>query len=449
VQQSAIRNRQSPIRRSLTSDLAVCVWIPLFPLRCEEQRRPDLANRPTAILSPDDSRRVWQVSSQARRMGVRPGVTVSQAIGLCPTLAVIEPDPVLYDEAFTRLLLALENVSPVVEPAELGRAYVGVDGLERLYGRPERVVAAIAAEAERQRGREAEDSASGWRGNRGGAASGVERRGGWAASLHLGWGRGKFVAWVAATRAKPGEFFLVSDEGRSPFLAEQPVAVLPIDPDTYRRLRQLGINTLGALAKLPETAVVSQFGREGRTAWRLASGIEDDPVLGRERPEPIVAGIDFASPVSDHLMLAYTIEKLVGRALKNPKRTGWRVHGVRAQAKLEQGASWLAESLLKEPTAEAPRIAAPLKTRLEQAPPTGAVERLLVEFTRFAPGTQELQLFARDAHAAARAGRTRALRSAAREIILRFNRKLLHQVIEVQPWSRIPERRYALIDYEP
>ena len=432
----------------LTSETAACVWIPLFPLRCEEARRPDLANRPVAVLSPDDTRRVWQVSAQARRMGVRPGVTVSQAIGVCPTILVLEPDPVRYDEAFTRLLLALENVSPVVEPADLGRAYVGVDGLERLYGRAERVVAAIAAEAERQGGREAEISASAWKGNRGGAASGVERGGGVAASLRLGWGRGKFTAWVAATRAKPGEFFLVSDEGRTEFLAGQPVAVLPITPDTHRRLRQLGIKTLGALAKLPETALVSQFGREGRIAWRLASGLDDQPVRGRERPEPIVAGLQFASPVSDRLMLAHTIHKLVERALKHPRRTGWHIHGVRARASLEHGASWLAESLLKEPTAEPARIAAPLKTRLEQAPPTGAVERLLVEFTRFAPGTEELQLFARDSTAAARAGRTRALRSAAREIVLRFNRKLLHQIIEVQPWSRIPERRYALIDYE-
>src|SRR2546422_7395556 len=40
-----------------------------------------------------------------------------------------EPDPVHYDEQFARLLAALAHVSPVVEPAELGLAYVGTDGL--------------------------------------------------------------------------------------------------------------------------------------------------------------------------------------------------------------------------------------------------------------------------------------------------------------------------------
>jgi hypothetical protein len=32
---------------------------------------------------------------------------------------------------------------------------------------------------------------------------------------------------------------------------------------------------------------------------------------------------------------------------------------------------------------------------------------------------------------------------------MRVSRSCLYHIIEVQPWSRLPERRYALIDYEP
>ncbi len=124
------------------------------------------------------------------------------------------------------------------------------------------------------------------------------------------------------------------------------------------------------------------------------------------------------------------------------------MHVVRARAGLEYGASWMTEVALKDPSADRDRIAAPLKVRLEQAPPQGAVERLSVEFTAFARGTDELQLFARDAEAAARAGRRRALHAAACEIKTRLKRSLLYHIVEVQPWSRIPERRYALIDFE-
>src|SRR6266516_1585552 len=98
--------------RRPTSSLAACVWIPLFPLRCEEARHEGLAAYPTALLAPDTTRKLWQVSSLARHVGVKPGMTVSQAIGLCPTLRLIEPDPIHYDERFAHLLSALSEVSP-------------------------------------------------------------------------------------------------------------------------------------------------------------------------------------------------------------------------------------------------------------------------------------------------------------------------------------------------
>src|SRR5256884_4275619 len=130
-------------RNHLASGSAACCWIPLFALRGEEARRPALASQPCALLAPDASRRIWQVSPLARRAGAKPGMTVSQAIGLCPALRLCEPDPVHYDEQFARLLAALSEVSPVVEPAELGRAYVGTDGLEKLYGSPQQIVEII------------------------------------------------------------------------------------------------------------------------------------------------------------------------------------------------------------------------------------------------------------------------------------------------------------------
>jgi len=363
-------------------------------------------------------------------------MTVSQAIGLCPSLRLCEPDPVHYDEQFARLLAALSDVSPVVEAAELGRAYVGTDGLEGLYGAPEGIVEELQLRI----------VDCGLRIGNSRVQSAIDNP---QSAIRVGWGLGKFVSWVAASRAKPGGAVIVRPGEEGQFLAAQPLAVLPLDPDTHRRLRQLGLSTLGRLAALPQEAVVSQFGAAGRRMWQLAAGEVVERVVGREAPEPIIAALAFFSPVADRAMLAHALDRLLERALKDPRRIGWRVQVVRVRAELEHGASWMITATLKDPTADRDRIAAPLLTRLEQAPPAGAVERLAVEFTGFAPGTAELQLFARDASAAARAGRRRALRTALQEIKLRLKRTLLYHVIEVQPWSRLPERRYALIDYEP
>jgi DNA polymerase-4/protein ImuB len=343
-------------------------------------------------------------------------MTVSQAIGLCPTLRLIEPDPVHYDERFSELLATLNDVSPVVEPGELGLVYVGTDGLKGIFGSTEKIVTAIL---------------------------------GCAPNARIGLSLGKFASWVAASRAKPGEAVIVPPGEAEKFLASQPIAVLPLAADTHRRLRQLGIRSLGALAALPEAAVTAQFGAVGRRVWQLAAGRVAEPVAGRVAPEPIVAALTFFTPVGERELLAHSLDQLIARALKHPRRIGWRVHAVRVRADMEGGGSWLISHLLKDPTADGDRIAAPLRVRLEQSPPTGGVERLVLEFTAFAPGTAELQLFARDAQAAARAGQQRALRSAAREIRMRVKRAVLYHIIEVQPWSRLPERRYALIDYEP
>src|SRR3989442_1384301 len=223
----------------LTSESAACCWMPLFALRSETARRPELVAHPVALVASDDTRRVWQVSPLARRAGVKPGMTVSQAIGLCPALKVCEPDPVHYDEQFEQLIAALTAVSPVVEPVELGRVFVGTDGLEGLYGAPEKIIEAIKcgmrnvlnaecgmrnAECKGKR-REANDPSLKFRTPH--------------SAFRIGWGRGKFVAWVAATRAKPGETVLVPVGGETRFLSSQPLAVLPLDPDTHRRLLQL------------------------------------------------------------------------------------------------------------------------------------------------------------------------------------------------------------------
>src|SRR6267143_6834053 len=262
-----------------TSVHAACVWIPLFPLRCEEARHDGLAGYPIALLAPDTTRKLWQVSPLARHAGVKPGMTVSQAIGLCPTLRLIEPDPVYYDDCFARVLAALNEISPVIESGELGLAYVGTDGLEGIYGSPRKIVEAIKGMLE------------GWNVGKSEAGGTVQHSN--IPTFRLGFGLGKFIAWVAASRTKPGEAIVVPLGEEQKFLAAQPVSVLPLDPDTHRRLRQLGIRSLGALAALPEAAVTAQFGALGKRLWRLAAGRIAEPVEGCVAPEPIVAALTF------------------------------------------------------------------------------------------------------------------------------------------------------------
>src|SRR6266571_4783214 len=169
-------------RNHLASTTAACCWIPLFALRCEEARRPELTSQPSALLASDT------------------------ALRLC------EPDPVHYDEQFARLLAALSEVSPVVEPAELGGAYVGTDGLEGLYGEPEGIVEEMQLRI----------VDCGLRIGNTGVESTIRNP---QSAIRVGWGLGKFVAWVAASRAQPGGAVIVRPGDEAQFLSAQPLAV--------------------------------------------------------------------------------------------------------------------------------------------------------------------------------------------------------------------------------
>ena len=126
-------------------------------------------------------------------------------------------------------------------------------------------------------------------------------------------------------------------------------------------------------------------------------------------------------------------------------------------ARLEEGGSWLIEVILKEPAATPDPIARPLKAKMDLAPPPGAVESLFVEFFRYGPRAAQAGLFdRRSATGRAAEGRTltsgsvpTALRNAVRELKLRIGYSPLYRVVEMDPWSRIPERRHALLSFDP
>src|SRR5947199_8294206 len=68
----------------LTSESAACCWMPLFALRSELARRPELASHPVALGARATARtpRVRDVTAPVRHSGAMPGMPVSQVIGL-------------------------------------------------------------------------------------------------------------------------------------------------------------------------------------------------------------------------------------------------------------------------------------------------------------------------------------------------------------------------------
>ncbi len=424
-------------RGTRSSLIALCLRLPTFELRLELVRSPGLDATSAALLRPGEGSSaqqvIWQVSERAATAGVRPGMRVSEAVSLCPALTLLEPDPAHYAAATEEILECLGAMSPILEPVEPGVILVGMDGLERLYGSPREQVDRMLHALLRVLPRPL------------------------VAAVRAGRAPGTFAARVAAVAARPGEPVLVGEAGLASFLADQPIESLPLPVDAVARLHRLDIHTLGILGSLPVAALLRHFGADGREAHALARGERIDPVRARHRPRPVRVSLELPAAVGDRDTLHRALDRVLARLLAHPGRRDRALKGLRVGGHLEEGGSWQIEVTLREAAARRETLAFPIRSRMELYPPPRALETLFVEAFEFgAPATQTSLFSRRELGAGGRRAPAEddplttgpvgeALRRAVRELHLRLGDAPLYRVVEVDPWSRIPERRHALL----
>jgi hypothetical protein len=93
---------------------------------------------------------------------------------------------------------------------------------------------------------------------------------------------------------------------------------------------------------------------------------------------------------------------------------------------------------------------------MENSPPTHAIETLTLEITEFGLSSTQTLLFDRTTEESRATGHLdfnhnevpAALKNAVNELKLRIGHSPLYRVIEADPWSRIPERRNALLNLD-
>jgi nucleotidyltransferase/DNA polymerase involved in DNA repair len=422
-----------------TSRTALCLWLPTFELRLELVRSPELDATSVALLRAGEGAagrgEVHQVSERAAAAGVRPGMRVSQAISLCPSLTLLEPDPAHYGAAMEEILGCLGEVSPILEPVEPGMIQVGMDGMERLYGSPADQVTRVLKSLLHLLPRPL------------------------VAAMRVGRAPGTFAARVAAVSARPGAPVLVDEGELLSFLEDQPVETLPLPREAIEQLHRLEIRTLGTLGHLPLPALLRHFGSAGREARALARGERIEPVRARHRPRPLRASLDLPTAIGERHALHRALDRVLDRLLAHPQRKDRALKGLRVGGHLEEGGSWQIEVTLRDAAARREPLAFPIRSRIALHPPPRALESLFVEAFDFGAPVTQGSLFERsEAGARERVDPGsdplttgpvgRALRQAVRELHLRLGHAPLYRVVEVDPWSRIPERRHALLSLD-
>jgi len=357
---------------------------------------------------------VFDCSLGAETSGVRPGMRMSEAIGLCHQAVVLPPDIPYYQRRFEEALDVLEGFSPVVEAGDpLGTAFLSLDGLP---------VEPVPFGEE--------------------VISALRRRTGLMAAVGIA--GGKFTAWTVARLARPGLAKALPPGEEAAFLAPLPAGLLPASDSMRWRLRLLGLETMGDIARLPLGAFQQQFGPEGRRCWELAGGIDNEPLLPRVREETVVRRLQMPAPTVALEAILAGVERLVRAAYGGPERGGRWVRRAVVRAALDGGGSWELSVAFREALADPGDAWFAVKCAIVRRPPQRPIEELEVELVGLsAESGKQATMFD------GKAKLERQVREAVRQLGAQHGRTLIGKVVEVEPWSRIPERRVALVEFEP
>jgi DNA polymerase-4 len=219
----------------------------------EQRDDPRLRGRPVIVGA-------WVVlaaSYEAKARGVRTAMSVARARRLCPAAVVVEPRMSAYTEASKAVYDVFEDISPRVEGLSIDEAFLDVRGVRRLSGPPTEVAAKLRREVRERVG----------------------------LPITVGIARTKFLAKVASGVAKPDGLLLVPPDRELAFLHPLPVERLwGVGPKTAGRLHELGVGTVGQVARFGEGELVTLLGRaSGRHLYALAHNRDPRPVNPRRR----------------------------------------------------------------------------------------------------------------------------------------------------------------------
>jgi DNA polymerase IV len=225
-----------------------------FYASVEQRDDPSLRGRPVIV----GGGVVLAASYEAKARGVRTAMGGRQARRLCPDAIVVSPRMSVYSDASKAVFAVFRDTTPLVEGLSIDEAFLDVRGLRRISGTPREIAVRLRRRVLDQVG----------------------------LPITVGVARTKFLAKVASAVAKPDGLLVVPPDGELAFLHPLPVERLwGVGPITAEKLRTRGILTVGQVAQLAETTLVTLLGRAaGRHLHALAHNRDPRRVdVGRRR----------------------------------------------------------------------------------------------------------------------------------------------------------------------
>jgi DNA polymerase IV (DinB-like DNA polymerase) len=222
-----------------------------FYASVEQRENPMLRGLPLIIgADPKEGKGrgvVVACSYEARKYGLHSGQPISRAYKLCPNGTYVPPNLALYGQVSNDVMSRLKKYADKFEQVSVDEAYLDVTDSCKHNGGSVELAKRIKAELKEQEG----------------------------LSCSVGIAPNKSTAKIASDFQKPNGLTHVETGQVKQFLAPLPVSKISgVGKKTEHALNQLGIKTIGDLAKYPPKALLREFGKSAVWLWAIANAEE-------------------------------------------------------------------------------------------------------------------------------------------------------------------------------
>ena len=224
-----------------------------FYASVEVQRHPELRGKPVAVCGSQEERHgiVLTANYVAKPRGVKTGMAVWQARQVCPDLVILPPDMAEYIRISRYAREIYEDYTDQVEPFGLDESWLDVTGSAGLYGSPMAIAQEISNRIKTELG----------------------------ITASIGIANNKVTAKLGSDYRKPDAITRIEADNYKGVVYPLPVEdLLYVGPATSRKLRAVGICTIGHLAKCPVEFLERRLGKMGGILHMFANGRDVSPV---------------------------------------------------------------------------------------------------------------------------------------------------------------------------
>ena len=224
-----------------------------FYASVEIQRHPELRGKPVAVCGSQEERHgiVLTANYIAKPRGVKTGMAIWQAKQVCPDLVTLPPDMAEYIRISRYAREIYEDYTDQVEPFGLDESWLDVTGSVGLYGSPVSIAQEISGRIKKELG----------------------------ITASIGVANNKVTAKLGSDYKKPDAITRIEADNYKEIVYPLPVEdLLYVGPATSRKLRAVGISTIGRLAECPAEFLERRLGKMGVILHMFANGRDVSPV---------------------------------------------------------------------------------------------------------------------------------------------------------------------------